>query len=259
MTHGGVPVSVKDANGNEITDPNNIGLINPYLYRSYRYDRETGLYYLQSRYYSPVFGRYLNCDYTTLDAGAGLLGTNMYLYCANNPINMSDPTGKAVAGAIALQMLTPTTTAATAAVTAAKVATKSTSTTTAKKQLPTFPMEQPDVLNFNDYNISIVNNTNSLSSVPQGYVTIIDYRDRKNPDMQIVNSYQITNKDRQKEILSIMIIYNGVYPSTYSWNRDINSMVVEWDVHNWFYNNGILKKHTKDADIDSNDEFTFGL
>jgi len=91
-----------------------------------------GLYYLQSRYYDPQWGRYLNADYTTLDAGAGLLRTNMYLYCANNPINMSDPTGKAVAGAIALQMLTPTTTAATAAV--------ATVTAVQKQQLKTNPV-----------------------------------------------------------------------------------------------------------------------
>ena len=38
-------IAIKDANRNEITDTTNIGLINPYRYRSYRYDTETGLYY----------------------------------------------------------------------------------------------------------------------------------------------------------------------------------------------------------------------
>jgi len=45
--------TVKDNAGNVITDTNNIGLKNPYRYREYRLDNETGLYYLQSRYYNP--------------------------------------------------------------------------------------------------------------------------------------------------------------------------------------------------------------
>ena len=89
-------ISIKDANGNEITDTTNIGLINPYRYRSYRYDTETGLYYLNSRYYNLEWGRFINADGTTLDTGADLLGHNIYAYCANNPINNVDPTGESI-------------------------------------------------------------------------------------------------------------------------------------------------------------------
>ena len=64
------------------------------MYRSYRYDRETGFYYLQSRYYNPEWGRFLNADSTTFDTGADLIGHNMYLYCANNPINNIDVMGE---------------------------------------------------------------------------------------------------------------------------------------------------------------------
>ncbi len=39
-----------------------LGLINPYRYRGYRCDNETGLYYLQSRYYNPELGRFINAD-----------------------------------------------------------------------------------------------------------------------------------------------------------------------------------------------------
>ena len=65
---------------------------NPLRYRGYVYDEETGLYYLQSRYYNPELGRFLNADvfYST---GQGLLGNNMFAYCGNNPINMSDQSG----------------------------------------------------------------------------------------------------------------------------------------------------------------------
>ena len=70
-----------------------MGNITPLRYRGYIYDRDTGLYYLQSRYYDPAIGRFINADtYTTTDAD-GLLSTNMFAYCENNPVNMSDETG----------------------------------------------------------------------------------------------------------------------------------------------------------------------
>ena len=62
---------------------------NPFRYRGYYYDIETGYYYLQSRYYNPVWGRFLNAD-GYVATGQGLLGNNMYVYCNNNPANMND-------------------------------------------------------------------------------------------------------------------------------------------------------------------------
>ncbi len=53
---------IKDAYGNNVTSSTHIGKINPYRYRSYRYDEETGLYYLNSRYYNPEWGRFINAD-----------------------------------------------------------------------------------------------------------------------------------------------------------------------------------------------------
>jgi len=55
-------ISITDNNGNAITDETNIGLINPYRYRSYRYDSEIDMYYLNSRYYNPEWGRFINAD-----------------------------------------------------------------------------------------------------------------------------------------------------------------------------------------------------
>ena len=60
--------------------------------RSYVYDDETGLYYLQSRYYDPEIGRFINADVFT-STGQGLLGNNMFAYCNNNPVNYVDPSG----------------------------------------------------------------------------------------------------------------------------------------------------------------------
>jgi len=87
----GKVLSVKDKNGNEITDPNHIANINPIRYRGYYYDTETGFYYLQSRYYDPTVGRFINAD-GQLNTDS-LLGYNMFAYCENNPINMVDYTG----------------------------------------------------------------------------------------------------------------------------------------------------------------------
>jgi RHS repeat-associated protein len=69
-----------------------IGIKNPYRYRSYRYDTETGLYYLQSRYYNPEVGRMLNADALGGEVGK-LLSHNVFTYARNNPINMEDPEG----------------------------------------------------------------------------------------------------------------------------------------------------------------------
>jgi RHS repeat-associated protein len=69
-----------------------VGAKNPYRYRGYRYDTETGLYYLQSRYYNPEWGRFLNAD-AIAGAVGELLGANVYAYTGNNPVSMSDPNG----------------------------------------------------------------------------------------------------------------------------------------------------------------------
>jgi len=65
------------------------------LYRGYYYDKETGLYYLQSRYYDPEVGRFLNADVAEiLFATQGeIFGANLFVYCENNPVMYFDPTG----------------------------------------------------------------------------------------------------------------------------------------------------------------------
>ncbi|MDP4120587.1 MAG: RHS repeat-associated core domain-containing protein [Bacillota bacterium] len=83
----------KDANGNTISDPYNIGNLNPFRYRGYYYDTESGLYYLQSRYYDPITNRFVNAD-GLIQTGQGLGDKNMFAYCGNNPIMNADPTGE---------------------------------------------------------------------------------------------------------------------------------------------------------------------
>ena len=87
-------VSVTDGNGNDVSSqPNHIANVNPIRYRGYYYDTESGLYYLKSRYYDPVTCRFINAD-GYISTGQGLLSTNMFAYCGNNPVNRVDPTGQ---------------------------------------------------------------------------------------------------------------------------------------------------------------------
>ena len=81
-------VSVENADGYTI------GTANPFRYRGYYYDNDTGLYYLQSRYYDPAIGRFINADAFASTDALGLLSTNMFAYCENNPISRFDPTGE---------------------------------------------------------------------------------------------------------------------------------------------------------------------
>ena len=88
-------ISITDNNGNAITNPNHVGNLNPFRYRGYYQDTETGLYYLMSRYYDAVTHRFINAD-GYFQSGGSILDANTFAYCANNPIYSSDPTGSSI-------------------------------------------------------------------------------------------------------------------------------------------------------------------
>ena len=75
---------------------------NPFRFRGYYYDSETGFYYLQSRYYDPEICRFINADnlelLSTLSGTPGQL--NLYAYCNNNPVMYSDPSGEGIASVL---------------------------------------------------------------------------------------------------------------------------------------------------------------
>ncbi len=95
--HGAIVVSYTyDAWGNVLSTTgsmaNTLGALNPFRYRGYVYDTETGLYYLNSRYYNPSWGRFISAD-VFVSTGQGVLGSNMFAYCGNNPVNKADYNG----------------------------------------------------------------------------------------------------------------------------------------------------------------------
>ena len=81
-----------DGNGNDLAS--GVGVLNPFRYRSYYYDEETDLYYLQTRYYDPEVGRFLSQDDVSYLAPDNINGLNLYAYCSNNPVMNVDPTGR---------------------------------------------------------------------------------------------------------------------------------------------------------------------
>ena len=71
-----------------------LGTIQPFRYRGYVYDEETGLYYVSSRYYDPEIGRFINADAVDLlGANGDFTSLNLFAYCGNNPVSRADSSG----------------------------------------------------------------------------------------------------------------------------------------------------------------------
>lgn len=77
------------------TNVYNMANVNPFRYRGYYYDEETGLYYLNARYYDPEIGRFISPDSLNYLSPESINGLNIYAYCKNNPVMHIDPSGKA--------------------------------------------------------------------------------------------------------------------------------------------------------------------
>ena len=86
---------LSETSNHSYSDPDNILHKNPFRYRGYYYDSETGWYYLQSRYYDPEVKRFINADSTDLLASdcSNLMQYNLFMYCNGNPINDRDAHG----------------------------------------------------------------------------------------------------------------------------------------------------------------------
>ncbi|MBR1483400.1 MAG: hypothetical protein IJ598_10595 [Ruminococcus sp.] len=83
-----------DYNSNNSSELNAVLTLNSLRYRGYVYDDETGLYYLQSRYYDPTTCRFINADVYCDTQSGSPLSTNMFAYCENCPLLRYDKDGK---------------------------------------------------------------------------------------------------------------------------------------------------------------------
>ena len=190
---------------------------NPFTYRGYYYDWDTGFYYLQSRYYDPAVGRFINAD-GYVSTGQGLIGNNMFAYCNNNPVMYVDRNGESgllfilLLGAVALGLTS--------------------STSTPKKDTE---ISKDDIHLYD-----------SKTGTPQeGKINVAFSPNGPNPSFQIKDSYKIKKEKDQRTILKY--IMESEYYDQKIYQRTMDSMIIEWKAHNDLYR---LWKHKRLADVD---------
>ena len=90
-----------DAWGRLLNTESRIGALNPFRYRNYIFDSETQLYYLRERYYNNESSRFVNADF--IISASGFNGMNVFCYCINDPVDVSDPNGQRYIDALSVQ------------------------------------------------------------------------------------------------------------------------------------------------------------
>lgn len=86
-------VSVLDGSDTVNTSGTFIANINPFRYKGYYYDKETGLYLVTTRYYNPEWCRFISPDSIEYLDPSSINGLNLFAYCNNDPVNKIDPSG----------------------------------------------------------------------------------------------------------------------------------------------------------------------
>ena len=238
---------------------------NIFRYRGYIYDSETELYYLQSRYYDPHIGRFINAD-GLVSTGQGVLGNNMFVYCGNNPVCRADYSGYGwsptlSAGGIGLDgnPLGP-----------AGPIELGTSKPPAPAPIASYPTDSGYTVNIYDPDDEEDIPTPPTNGNGNNIVNAIDHRNNSdNPNIQVKYSYMIKSKEAKYEVIDILINYNETFPTDPAWVRTRDSMKVEWDMHNYVNDmaytvypcdaTGFSPKimgRTMHVDFDNNDENT---
>ena len=95
----------------------------------------------------------------------------------------------------------------------------------------------------------------SLKNINEDDILVLDHRYGENPFMKVYNSNIITDKEVRNEILEVLCEYEKCYPSP--WDRTIESMRVEWLMHNVSYFFDYESHRTRDVDLDNNDEHNY--
>ena len=111
------PVAILDENGNTVVSygydawgaplwctgelAETLGKVQPFRYRGYVFDEETGLYYLKSRYFNSAICRFISSD-VFFEKINSANSQNIYTYCRNEPIVKYDKNGNASDSCITL-------------------------------------------------------------------------------------------------------------------------------------------------------------
>ena len=89
-------------------------------------------------------------------------------------------------------------------------------------------------------------------STKDGDVQILDKRFGEDPNFKIYHSYEICDQDARDDILEVLSCYEECYPS--DWNRSLESMRLEWALHNLSYDIHYQRESCTDVDLNNNDE-----
>ena len=116
-------------------------------------------------------------------------------------------------------------------------------------------IEQSDEQSFGTYSngtvyIGTEEEINSIKDkVNPEDILIYDERDKIDPNFKILDSYRITSPEERNEILLLLEEYEKLYPS--KWNRTLESLRNEWEIHNILYNFNFQLNHTTDVDLNN--------
>ncbi len=175
-----------------------------------------------------------------------MLGNNMFAYCSNNPANMYDPNGTC---SRFLGFLW-------------RVDCKQASCKTSKNYIAPKGIDPVATFYNGDGYVYIImpDQLDAIGkNIEDNAVIIVDYRlsnctNEYDQNMQIRNSYRITDTMLQAQIVQIMQQYNLNNPVTPAWSRSTKSLIEEWQLHNLAYSFGVMRKSTAHCDFNNDDE-----
>ena len=220
-----------DAWGRILTATGDLAAVNPLRYRGYFYDTETGLYYLQSRYYDPTVKRFINAD-SYGSTGQGFLGYNMFAYCGNSPSNNADSTGQCYYD-------------------------ENGKWRHEKWEYTKGYFRKPAPAKFlgktSTGRCVFIGGTWDYKA-PVNSVRAVDYRASygymyANPSIQIHNSNEITDLREMYEIATMITKYDQMNPSNPRWDKSATDVVNEWLWHN-VADSLFSSEHTQHVDLD---------
>ena len=221
-----------------------VGRYNPLRYRGYVYDTETELYYLQSRYYDPEVGRFINAD-GYASTGQGINGSNVFAYCGNNPVRNADISGTRYCEA---------TTVSGEGTYVRRISCRHQGMVTLEKQNPD-PIGRYDGKYYSG-NVYLVEDLDSVKVTFPGDVVALDCRNPQDknstPDVQIQNSSWIWDEEAQLSILNVLVQHEREHPSAWERDSQVETILLEWDMHTVLYQvTGV--DNFLHADIDNDD------
>ncbi len=195
---------------------------------------------MQSRYYNPEIGRFINAD-ALVSTGQGITGYNMFAYCGNNPVIYFDMTGTRYCAAGALNE--------------ENIYDRFYSCYWQRQVV--LEKYNPAPIGRTDLgNVYLVESEDEIKTEFPGDIVIIDYRNDNDYNLsrvQIRNSVLVKDKHIQRQVLSLLNQYELSYPSKWERNTDIEDMLIEWVAHNHIF---VARRNVRcqHVDIDNKDK-----